>query len=154
MLTHVHKVVNTCWCWHICKGGGVWAVERGLRSSRGNETLIFLYAKVENWRRSRGRVPRCFPSIRRWLRRRRTLALGASDAGVSVRWLTLGGALLVSLHQTRWWSGNGRWTSASALCDVSCSRGDVALSTRQTLMSAFGDGVSDASDDHVRKRAL
>jgi hypothetical protein len=21
MLTHVHKVVNTCWCWHICKGG-------------------------------------------------------------------------------------------------------------------------------------
>jgi hypothetical protein len=19
MLTHVHKVVNTCWCWHICE---------------------------------------------------------------------------------------------------------------------------------------
>jgi len=28
MLTHVHKVVITCWCWHICEGGGVWAVER------------------------------------------------------------------------------------------------------------------------------
>jgi hypothetical protein len=24
MLTYVHKVVNTCWCWHICKGGEVW----------------------------------------------------------------------------------------------------------------------------------
>jgi hypothetical protein len=23
MLTHVHKVVYTCWCWHICKGEGV-----------------------------------------------------------------------------------------------------------------------------------
>ena len=20
-LTHMHKMVNTWWCWHICKGG-------------------------------------------------------------------------------------------------------------------------------------
>jgi hypothetical protein len=33
MLTHMHKVVITCWYCHICKGGGVWAVERGLGSS-------------------------------------------------------------------------------------------------------------------------
>jgi hypothetical protein len=33
MLTHMHKVVITCWCWHICEGDGVWAVERGLGSS-------------------------------------------------------------------------------------------------------------------------
>jgi hypothetical protein len=23
MLTHMHMVVYTCWCWHICKGEGV-----------------------------------------------------------------------------------------------------------------------------------
>jgi hypothetical protein len=28
MLTHVHKVVITYWCWHICEGDGVCAVER------------------------------------------------------------------------------------------------------------------------------
>jgi hypothetical protein len=33
-------------------------------------------------------------------RQRQTLALGALDAIISVWWLTLGGALLVSLHQT------------------------------------------------------
>jgi hypothetical protein len=33
MLTHVHKVVNTCWCWHICEGSGVCVVERDLGSS-------------------------------------------------------------------------------------------------------------------------
>jgi hypothetical protein len=28
MLTHVHKVVITCWCWHIYEGVEVWVVER------------------------------------------------------------------------------------------------------------------------------
>jgi hypothetical protein len=28
MLTHMHKVVITCWCWHICEGVEVCAVER------------------------------------------------------------------------------------------------------------------------------
>jgi hypothetical protein len=28
MLTHVHKVVFTCWCWHIYEGDEVCAVER------------------------------------------------------------------------------------------------------------------------------
>ena len=23
MLTHKHMVMNSWWCWHICKGGGV-----------------------------------------------------------------------------------------------------------------------------------
>jgi hypothetical protein len=32
MLTHVHKVVISCWCWHICEGDRVRAVERGLGS--------------------------------------------------------------------------------------------------------------------------
>jgi hypothetical protein len=32
--------------------------------------------------------------------RHQTLALGASDAGINVWWLPLGGALLVSLRQT------------------------------------------------------
>jgi hypothetical protein len=35
MLTHVHKVGNTCWCWHICEDDGVWGVERGLGSLAG-----------------------------------------------------------------------------------------------------------------------
>jgi hypothetical protein len=33
MLTHVHMVMITWWCWHICEGIGGWAVERGLGSS-------------------------------------------------------------------------------------------------------------------------
>ena len=33
MLTHLHMVVYTWWCWHICKGGGVPRVERGVGSS-------------------------------------------------------------------------------------------------------------------------
>jgi hypothetical protein len=37
MLTHVHMVVNTCWCWHICEGSGVCVVERGFRCFRGVE---------------------------------------------------------------------------------------------------------------------
>jgi hypothetical protein len=28
MLTHVHKVVITYWCWYIYEGDEVWAVER------------------------------------------------------------------------------------------------------------------------------
>jgi hypothetical protein len=33
MLTHMHMVMYTWWCWHIYEGGGVCVVERGLRSS-------------------------------------------------------------------------------------------------------------------------
>jgi hypothetical protein len=58
VLTHVHKVVITYWCWHICEGDGVWAVEKGLgpslplaelastgfRCFRGLEMPIFHYA--------------------------------------------------------------------------------------------------------------
>jgi hypothetical protein len=58
MLTHVHKVVNTYWCWHFCEGGEVWAVDRGFGSSlpptelarrdsgvfKEIKTLIFHYA--------------------------------------------------------------------------------------------------------------
>ena len=33
MLTHIHMVVYTWWCWHIYKGGGVCKVEMGLGPS-------------------------------------------------------------------------------------------------------------------------
>jgi len=33
MLTHLHMVVYTWWCWHFYKGGGVPRVERGVGSS-------------------------------------------------------------------------------------------------------------------------
>ena len=35
MLTHLHMVVYTWWCWHIYKGGGVPRVERSVGSSTG-----------------------------------------------------------------------------------------------------------------------
>jgi hypothetical protein len=31
MLTHVHKVVITCWCWHICEGVGTFRRFRNLK---------------------------------------------------------------------------------------------------------------------------
>ena len=33
MLTHIHMVMYTWWCWHIYKGGGVCRVEMGLGPS-------------------------------------------------------------------------------------------------------------------------
>jgi hypothetical protein len=33
MLTHMHIVMYTWWCYHICEGGGVWAVEMVLGPS-------------------------------------------------------------------------------------------------------------------------
>jgi hypothetical protein len=92
MLTHMHMVIYTCWCWHISEGGGVWAVERGLgfslppaeltsagfRHFRENEMPIFHCARCENRRRSRGGGRRYFAGDRRWSRRRQTLALRLS----------------------------------------------------------------------------
>jgi hypothetical protein len=120
MITHVHKVMNTCWCWHICEGDGVWAVEMGLGPSAGfkhfcgDEMLIFHCAEGWNRKRSHGGDRRCFPSDRHWVWWRqtpvphlvlcprwravfsvwRTLVSGATDTDVSVWWLTLVCALL------------------------------------------------------------
>ena len=49
MLTHIHMVVYTWWCWHIYKGGGVCRGEMGLGPSlllrfRENRMPIFYCA--------------------------------------------------------------------------------------------------------------
>jgi len=53
MLTHLHMVVYTWWCWHIYKGGGVPRVERGLGSGGFEEIkCIFSIAPVGNLEKS------------------------------------------------------------------------------------------------------
>ena len=44
MLTHIHMVVYTWWCWHIYKEGGVCRGEMGLGPSRENRMPIFYCA--------------------------------------------------------------------------------------------------------------
>jgi len=93
MLTHVHMVVYTWWCWHIFKGGGVPRVERGVGSSlppaeleRRDSTLLrklsvyFLLRRYEIWR-SCGSVSR----TGRWCWQHRTLVQSVR-CGVSL-WL-------------------------------------------------------------------
>ena len=46
MLTHMHMVVYTWWCWHFCKGGGVPRVERGVAFEKIK--CIFSIAPVGN----------------------------------------------------------------------------------------------------------
>ena len=87
MLTHLHMVVYTWWCWHIYKGGGVPRVERGVGFSlppaelaRRDSALfekmkcIFSIAPVENLEKSR----EC--SLQR--NTHRTLAFEAPDVGL------------------------------------------------------------------------
>jgi hypothetical protein len=40
MLTHLHMLLITWWCWHICEGSGVCAIERGLGSSLSPVKLV------------------------------------------------------------------------------------------------------------------
>ena len=40
MLTHIHMVVYTWWCWHIYKGGGVCRGEMGLGPSLPPAELV------------------------------------------------------------------------------------------------------------------
>ena len=72
MLTHLHMVVYTWWCWHIYKGGGVPRVERGV----GFEKIkrIFSIAPVGILEKSR----ECF-SVGNT---HRTLCVEAPDAGL------------------------------------------------------------------------
>jgi len=60
MLTHLHLVVYTWWCWHICKGGGVPRVEMGV-GSRDSALLrkLSAYFLLRRWKvwRSHGSSP-------------------------------------------------------------------------------------------------
>jgi len=74
MLTHLHKVVYTWWCWHIYKGGGVPKVERGgVPSAFEKIKCIFSIAPVGNLEKLR----ECFSLKNTHL----TLVLAAPDAG-------------------------------------------------------------------------
>ena len=66
MLTHLHMVVYTWWCWHIYKGGGVPRVERGVGAFEKIK-CIFSIAPIGNLEKSR-----------EW---HRTLSAEAPDAG-------------------------------------------------------------------------
>jgi hypothetical protein len=107
--------------WSLSGREGFWvlspsrrACEAGFRRFCGGETLIFHCTEGWNRRRSHEGDHRCFPSDRRWLRRRQTqlsrlvlcprwralfsvrqtLVSGATDVDISVCWLTLVRALL------------------------------------------------------------
>jgi hypothetical protein len=99
MLTHLHMVIYTQWCWHICKGGEVWGVERGLRflspSRWACEAGFGVFMEIK-----------CLFSIA--LRNtRRMLATAASDADVSVRCLHCRGTRGRSGHRCVWRYGIG-----------------------------------------------
>ena len=47
MLTHIHMVVCTWWCWHIYKGGGVCRVEMGLVGKM--ECLLSIVPAANSW---------------------------------------------------------------------------------------------------------
>ena len=78
MLTHMHKVVYTWWCWHIYKGGGVPRVERRVGSAGFGAfekiKCIFSIAPVGNLEKSR----ECFSVGNTF----RTLSAEAPDAGL------------------------------------------------------------------------
>ena len=46
MLTHIHMVVYTWWCWHIYKGGGVHKLG-GIQRFRENGMSIFYCARCK-----------------------------------------------------------------------------------------------------------
>jgi hypothetical protein len=105
MLTHVHMVIYTWWCWHICQGGRVWGLERGLGflspSCRAclvgfgvfveMKCLFFHCAECENRRWSRASVSRSL------------------DADISVRCFYCKGARGRSGHRCVWRYGIGHW---------------------------------------------
>jgi hypothetical protein len=98
MLTHMHIVMFTWWCWHICEDGGIRAVKRGLGSS--------LHC-AEGWkrRRSRGSVSRWETGVGRGVRRRQTRPPHMLPNPSCV--------VLVCEHQTHWWCYNRRMALAS-----------------------------------------
>jgi hypothetical protein len=78
MLTHMHMVIYTWWCWHISEGGGVWAVQAFSRS--GNDQFP-LHRKLEEVAKSRNKF-----TLRNT---RQTWRTAATDAGQGVYRLTL-----------------------------------------------------------------
>ena len=109
MLTHVHKVVYTWWCWHIYRGGGVPRVERGVGFSLPFEKnkCIFSIALEGNLKKSQ----ECFSEKH------------SPDAGVGSigRWSRASGVLSVAQVCT------GR-TGVSPVLSVWCAGGLATLS--------------------------
>ena len=54
MLTHLHMVVYTWWCWHIYKGGGVCRVEMGFGAFGKMECLFSIAPDANSWGRHIG----------------------------------------------------------------------------------------------------
>jgi hypothetical protein len=54
MLTHVHKVVFSCWCWHIYEGDEVCVVERVWVDSDVFEELKCLFSTTPEVRKRNG----------------------------------------------------------------------------------------------------
>jgi len=114
MLTHLHVVVYTWWCWHIYKGGGVPRVERGVGSSlplaelaRRDSALLrklsayFLLRRWEFLEKSR----ECF-SLKNT---HRTLASGAPDAESERPVQAVPGPARVRHRTLAPNAGTGRW---------------------------------------------
>jgi hypothetical protein len=83
MLTHMHMVIYTWWCWHISEGGGVWAVERGLGFSLPPAELASASGKWNAYFPLR-RMWELEAKSRRWSSlfcKRQTLVAEATDAG-------------------------------------------------------------------------
>jgi len=106
MLTHMHMIVYTRWSLHICKGGGVWGVERGLGSSLSlslkvgfrrfceNKMSILHCARcgfekvTKSWVDVAGVSIRCWVCIRSVLLRQYNLGLGNRCSDLRVRSLS------------------------------------------------------------------
>jgi hypothetical protein len=145
ILTHMHMVIYTWWCWHISEGSRVWVVERGLgfRRFRENQMPIFHCAGCENRRQSHGGGCCCFTSDRRCPREQQTLP----SASVGLPWWWPA----VVARQTRWWPRDGRTTSASVDSGVSRAQKRAEVSYARQTLGGSGVGALDAS---VESRAL
>jgi len=93
MLTHLHMVVYTWWCWHICKGGGVARVERGVGFDAFEKIkCIFSIASVGILEKLRHSPDAGVGSTERWSRASGVVSVWLRCAERTGRWhRTLGG---------------------------------------------------------------
>ena len=124
MLTHLHMVVYTWWCWHIYKGGGVPRVERGVFGAFEKIKCMFYIAPVGNLEKSW----ECFLPRNT----HRTLMVAAPDAGperpVWCLWLRC------AERTERWHRTLGGYCSSVRWCAMSASACEVFLiSEHRTL---------------------